>query len=247
VRFSIYASGEASVADSGALEYRETVTVTPDATGIFTELIGDDADAGFSFDAAIFATDQPLFVQVNVPFDGDALLPRTPLLSVPFAAALSPGAEVQAVPLVEAVNAVGTTATFSDDVSEVIGRLFPDDGDGIAASSAMIPAGATDADPRLTVTVEIINSLPLAGQRTALFGFRLTGTESGAVRIFEVAHEFSGEGPEVVEVPIAASGGDFIPGEPAAWTIRRLPNQPRDTLIRDILFLGGVVEFTVTR
>lgn len=80
--FRIYEGGTLNGANSGALKYEEGASLNV-SEGMVTHAIGTGVPNGPSLKAGVFATSSDLFLQVAV--DGNTLLPRTRLESVPFA------------------------------------------------------------------------------------------------------------------------------------------------------------------
>lgn len=234
VRIAIFRGGDANTAGSGALAYQETFTVTPDATGIFSRLIGENPDAGFGLSAGVFQTTQPLFLQLNVPFDGPAVLPRTQLLSVPYAQVASQLTRAQErvpIPIIGAHAFFGAGVQMSDSAADLPGLTFADNF-SLAAADAQIPSTWNNAPPVLEMSAELFN-VPLAPEpasNTAVFSFRLRGLEFGGSITFEGPHTFTTTAPEVFQLPIAAQSGTIQPGELATWSFNRRAESNQDLI-----------------
>lgn len=250
-RFSIYEGGDDSTAGSGTLVYSEVVTIHPDSTGIFSHLIGVTPEGVYELSPDLFQTSNPVFLQINIPFDGSALLPRTLLVSVPRALTanqLSAEETIIPIPVLGVSVLYGAGADPSDDISDLYGLRLEDDVNHLVVADGLLPLSWTgDVPGSIRVTAEIMDTLPIAGLRTALFSFRLHGAESGAAWTFEGTHEFSGTGPEVFELPRVVTSGTFIPGESVSWTYQRRYNIPSDTLARPVILLGAQMRLMMTR
>jgi hypothetical protein len=247
VRISLYRGGTADTADSGTLIYRETVSVTPDGTGIFNHVVGGAADAGFTYDPNLFRTTSAIFVQLNVPFDGDALLPRSQLVSVPYADQLAADMEAIPVPVLGARGLYNVAVAASDSNLDIIGVVLPRI-DNLVAADANIPLGFAGGTPSLVLDAELHNASATthAGQ-AAFFSFRLRGLESGASRTYEGTHVFTTDGPEIFTLPVVATTGNFRANEMATWTYQRRPNDPRDTLTADVMLHSAEIMINSTR
>jgi hypothetical protein len=81
VYFSLWSGGTASGANSGTRLYRESAQITPASNGVFEHWIGSGTpDAGNMLRPSDFATNNPIFLQVDV--GGATLLPRARMTSV---------------------------------------------------------------------------------------------------------------------------------------------------------------------
>lgn len=252
IRIRLYRGGDANTADSGTLIYQETVSVTPDATGIFSHRVGATPDIGFSISAPIFQTATPIYLQINVPFDGAALLPRTQLLSVPYAQVatqLTRVNEVHSVPVLSGRSLQNANVTVSDDRSDVYGLILPPVGTSLAVGDAELPVTWNAGTPTLEVTAEVYGQdLPIdPGSRTAVLSFRLRNLEGTGAITFEGSHTFTTRGPETFTLPVAAQSGTFSAGDAATWSYGRRGDVPADTLSGDVLLLHAQVLLNVAR
>lgn len=111
VYFSIYRGGDATTFPSaGTLIYREHATITPNDRGLFEHAIGSGTVDSGTFDAELFKTDQPLFLEVAVDNPQNAtnvLLPRSRFTSVGYAF-VADNAVGNITPQSVAIQGVGT-------------------------------------------------------------------------------------------------------------------------------------------
>jgi hypothetical protein len=250
VRFELIRGGTAGDAGSGSQVYRETVVVTPDATGIFSHQVGSSPDLGFALEPSIFQTGLPVYLQIRVPATGDALLPRTQLVSVPYAivaSELDRAPEIVNVPVLDAGVIYGATADPSDDVGDLFGLRIDNAGNAMIADG-VLPIAWDGSTPELEVYAEILDSLSgNPAQRDVLLSFRLHGIESGAVWTWEGPHTFTSGAPEKITLPLVVQTGTPIPGEPISWSYGRRWDMPQDSMPNSLLLLAAQLRYNATR
>jgi len=83
VEFRLYQGGQASLADDGALIYREMATINPGSDGTYSYLIGGGSAVGnTTFNSADFDTTSSVFLQIDI--NSQPMLPRMSLVSTPY-------------------------------------------------------------------------------------------------------------------------------------------------------------------
>ncbi|MBN1477815.1 hypothetical protein JXA47_13765 [Candidatus Sumerlaeota bacterium] len=250
VRFEIIRGGTAGDEATGSQVYRETVLVTPDATGIFSHRIGSSPDTGFVLEPPIFQTGLPIYLQMRVPASGAALLPRTQLVSVPYAivaSELDRAPEVVNVPVLDAGVLYGATADPSDDVGDLFGLRIDNAGNGMIADG-VLPLAWDGSTPELEVYAEILGSLSgNPAQRDVLLSFRMHGIVSGAAWTWEGTHTFTSGAPEQINLPLVVQVGTPIAGEPISWSYGRRWDMPQDSMPNSLLLLAAQLRYNATR
>lgn len=177
--FALYAGGDALTTSSGTLRYRERATITPDAGGVFEHAIGDGSVEFGAIDPADFATTAPVFLQISVGSEQNAMLPRTRFSSVGYAfqAANATGDITPRSVSIDGFGPVidnrgqwvgaplpglaGPQATAIEDVTggrTVSGDLLRITGSGLAA--ARVTIGGREAPLQARSATEIVCQVP---------------------------------------------------------------------------------------
>ncbi len=165
VFFSLWKGGDESTANSGAELFRESATVTPNATGIFSHQIGTGTVEA-SLDPSDFRVSEPIFLQVAVGSVGGVLLPRSRIVSVGFSFVADYANTAGAVTgLPEVTDVVDTTGGLT-----VVGDLLRIVGDGLSEAEVLIGGKPARVKSRTDSAIEcqVPTGLPRGLNRVAV-------------------------------------------------------------------------------
>lgn len=152
IYFSIIIGGTAEDASSGTEAYQESATVVLSELGVFEHQIGTGTVQIGSFEASMFDTSDPVFLQVAVGSPDNVLLPRARVTSVGYAFVAE-----------DVVGDISPTSITIEGVGEVIdaGGNWVGSTDGL-----MGPSG----NPTVNAVTDVTGGLTVIGDRLRIEG-----------------------------------------------------------------------------